>query len=235
MPLRVVLVRPGNAENVGAVARAMRNFGLEDWVLVAPEVEDLGPARRTAVHAGELLDRVRLCETLREAVADCVWTVGTSSRHVRGKRRLGPREAGLELAQRGHALGEQVALVFGGERSGLSNEDVDLCHDLSSVAADEAQPSLNLAQAALLYLYEVHQAQRALGPPPPAPVSPGATHAELEGVEGALRRALSGSGFLRADAERALRELSAPLRRSRLLRREAAMWRAALESLGKYR
>ena len=133
------------------------------------------------------------------------------------------------------ARSERLALVFGDERSGLSNEDCDLCHDLSAVAAESAQPSLNLAQAALLYLYEVHAARRALSPPPPAPAAAQATHAELEGLEDALRRSLERSGFLRADAERALRELASPLRRSRLERREAALWRAALESLAKYR
>jgi TrmH family RNA methyltransferase len=231
MPLRLVLVRPRNAENVGAVARAMRNFAVSDWVLVQPEVADLGPAQRTAVHAGELLEQVQVAESLADAVKDCVWIVGTSSRHVRGKRRLGPREAAEELARR-DAEGT-LALVFGDERSGLSNQDVDLCHDLSSVAAEMAQPSLNLAQAALLYCYEFHAAKRTLRPPLPPPHAPLATQEELEGIEDALRRALDRAGFLRVDEARALRELLTPLRRGKLLRREAALWRAALESLGK--
>ena len=221
MPLRLVLLGPRNAENVGAVARAMRNFGVSDWALVQPEVTDLGPAHRTAVHAQELLSQVKQAQSLSEAVADCVWVVGTSSRHVRGKRRFGPRELAQEVVRR------EV------ERSGLSNQDVDLCHDLSSVAAEDAQPSLNLAQAALLYCYEVHAARRALRPPPLPPAARHATHAELEGLEDALRRALDDAGFLRVDAARALRELLTPLRRGQPLSREVALWRAALESLAK--
>lgn len=232
VPLRLVLVHPQNPDNVGAVARVMKNFGLADWVLVSPEFgEDLDPARRLAVHAGELLERARIVATLDEAVADCVWVVGTSSRHVRGKRRLGPRQTAQEVVERG-AHGK-VALVFGGERSGLSNQEVDRCHDLSSVAAEEAQPSLNLAQAALLYCYEVHEAARALHPPPPPPEAIAATDEELSGVACALRATLEEAGFLQSDEERAIRELMTPLRRSRLLRREARLWRAALESMRK--
>ncbi len=231
--MRLVLLRPRSAENVGAVARAMRNFGVSDWTLVRPEVTDLAGAQRTAVHAGELLAQVKHAETLSEAVADCIWVVGTSSRHVRGKRRLGPSELAAEVALR--ERDGPVALVFGDERSGLSNEDVDLCHDLSAVAAEDAQPSLNLAQAALLYCYEVHAARRALAPPPPPSSAPLGTQAELEGLEDALRRALEVAGFLRVDEARALRELLTPLRRGRPLSREVALWRAALESMAKRR
>ncbi|MBX5482949.1 MAG: rRNA methyltransferase [Myxococcaceae bacterium] len=230
-PVRLVLLRPRNPDNVGAVARAMKNFGLTDWVLVSPGFDSIEPARRLAVHAGDLIDSVRRADTLTEAVQDCVWVVGTSSRRVRGKRRLSAREAAKEIAER--SMEGTVALVFGDERSGLTNEDVDRCHDLSAIAAEDAQPSLNLAQAAMLYCYELHQARRALAPPPPAPDAPLATDAELHGVEDALGRLLQAGGFLRADAARAVRELFAPLRRSRLRRKEAAMWRAALESVAK--
>src|SRR5687767_12486920 len=77
--LRVVLVRPRNPDNVGAVARALKNFGVRDWVLVAPGVPELSDARKMAVHAEDLLERVRIAGTLGEAVSDCAWIVGTSS------------------------------------------------------------------------------------------------------------------------------------------------------------
>src|SRR5262245_50349824 len=92
VPLRLVLMRPQNPDNVGAIARTMKNFGVREWVFVAPEFGDLNAAKRMAVHAEELLGQARIVGTLDEAVHDCVWVVGTSSRHVRGKRRLGPRE-----------------------------------------------------------------------------------------------------------------------------------------------
>jgi tRNA C32,U32 (ribose-2'-O)-methylase TrmJ len=81
-PVRVVLIRPRNPENLGAVARAMKNFGLADWAIAELGTHDFATARRVAVHAEDLLDRPRLVRTLDEAVADCAWVVGTSSRRV---------------------------------------------------------------------------------------------------------------------------------------------------------
>jgi tRNA/rRNA methyltransferase/tRNA (cytidine32/uridine32-2'-O)-methyltransferase len=229
--IRIVLLRPRVAENVGAAARAMKNFGFTDWAWVQPAFEDLEPARRLAVHAEELLETARRPSTLDEAISDCVWVVGTSSRHVRGKRRLGPRETAMELVER--SGDGPVALVFGDERSGMTNEEVDRCHDLSSIAAEDAQPSLNLAQAVLLYAHEVHQARRALHPPPPPALPVAASDAELVGLEETLRRALRERGFLQEEERHAIRDLMSPLVRSRLARREVRLWRAALESLAR--
>lgn len=231
IPLRLVLLRPRNPDNVGAVARAMKNFGLSDWALVSPGFPELDAAKKLAVHASDVLDRARIVERLDDAISDCVWVVGTSSRTVRGKRRLSPKETAQEVVER--AASGPVALVFGDERSGMSNEDVDRCHDLSAVAAEDAQPSLNLAQAALLYSYEVHQAFRERAPRKPAPEAVLASDQQVSGVEQALEKVLSSAGFLRVDEARALRELMAPLRRSRLQQKEAALWRAALETVAK--
>src|SRR5512141_2120351 len=137
-PVRIVLLRPRNPENLGAVARAMKNFGLADWAIAALGTHDFATMRRVAVHAEELLDRPRLCETLDEAVADCAWVVGTSSRAPPGKRRLTPAQVAAEaLAGAGRG---PTALVFGDERSGLTNAEIDRCHDLSAVPTDPAQP-----------------------------------------------------------------------------------------------
>src|SRR5512138_3006062 len=116
---RIVLVRPRNPENLGAVARALRNFGLEDWAIAALGTHDFEAARRVAVHAEDLLDRPRVVPTLADAVADCAWVVGTSSRRVRGKRRLSPPEVAREALAR--AAEGRTAIVFGDERSGLTN------------------------------------------------------------------------------------------------------------------
>ena len=123
---RIVLVRPRNPENLGAVARAMRNFELDDWAIVQLGTHDFATARRVAVHAEELLDRPRLCATLDEAVADCAWVVGTSARKVRGKSRLRPEEVGREAMARRPG---RTAVVFGEERSGLTGAELDRCHD----------------------------------------------------------------------------------------------------------
>lgn len=231
--IRLVLLRPRNPENLGAVARAMKNFGLADWAIAELGTHDFEAARRVAVHAEELLDRPRVVRTLDEAVADCAWVVGTSSRRVRGKRRLTPSEVAREaLARAGEG---RTAVVFGDERSGLTNADVDRCHDLSAIPTDDAQPSMNLAQAVVVYAWELRrqilEAEAAARPPPAPPA--GATDGELAAVEDALRDALRGAGFLAGPERHAVRDLAAGLRRARLSRREARLWLAALRTLGR--
>ncbi|ABC82757.1 RNA methyltransferase [Anaeromyxobacter dehalogenans] len=233
LPVRLVLLRPRNPENLGAVARAMKNFGADDWAIAELGTHDFAAMRRVAVHAGELLDRPRLVRTLDEAVADCAWVVGTSSRAVKGKRRLPPAEVAREALER--AAAGRTAIVFGDERSGLTNDEVHRCHDLSAIPAGEAQPSLNLAQAALVYLYELRKAALAAAAPPARAPEAGATDAELSAVEEALRAALRGGGFLAGPERHAVRDLAAALRRSRLSRREARLWLAALRTLGRGR
>ncbi|ACL66521.1 tRNA/rRNA methyltransferase (SpoU) [Anaeromyxobacter dehalogenans 2CP-1] len=233
LPVRLVLLRPRNPENLGAVARAMKNFGADDWAIAELGTHDFAAMRRVAVHAEELLDRPRLVRTLDEAVADCAWVVGTSSRTVKGKRRLPPAEVAREALER--AAAGRTAIVFGDERSGLTNDEVHRCHDLSAIPAGEAQPSLNLAQAALVYLYELRKAALAAAAPPSRAAEAGATDAELTAVEDALRAALRGGGFLAGPERHAVRDLTAALRRARLGRREARLWLAALRTLGRGR
>jgi len=235
--LRIVLVRPRNPENVGAVARAMRNFDLRDWAIVKLGTHDFASARRVAVHAEELLDTPRLCATLDEAVADCAWVVGTSARKVRGTPRLRPEEVGREVMARRPG---RTAIVFGDERSGLTAAEIDRCHDLSAIPTGAAQPSLNLAQAVLLYAWEACRAERdaieRTGAPAAAPSRPGvalATDAQLQAMEAALRDLLRAGGFLVGGERHAVRDLADVLRRGRPSPREARLWETALRSVGK--
>lgn len=229
LPLRMVLLRPRNPENLGAVARAMKNFGLGDWAICELGTHDFPAARRVAVHAEELLDRPRLCRTLDEAVADCAWVVGTSSRKVRGKRRLLP----AEVARQALGRGGRTALVFGDERSGLSNAEIARCDDLSAIPTAPDQPSLNLAQAVAIFAHELRTAALAAAETPPAPRAAAATDAELLRLEELLRRALREGGFLSGPERHALRDLAATLRRAALTRREARLWTAALARLAR--
>ncbi|HEX9051905.1 MAG TPA: RNA methyltransferase, partial [Anaeromyxobacter sp.] len=154
--VRIVLVRPRVPENLGAVARAMRNLGLEDWAVAALGTHDFAAARRVAVHAEDLLDRPRVVATLDEAVSDCAWVVATSSRRVRGKRQLSPEAVAREaLARAGEGT---TAIVFGDERGGLTNAEIARCDDVSAIPSAPAQPSLNLAQAVLVYAWELRRA-----------------------------------------------------------------------------
>lgn len=233
--VRIVLVRPRNPENLGAVARVMKNLGLEDWAIAALGTHDFDAARRVAVHAEDLLDRPRVVATLADAVADCAWVVGTSSRRVRGKRRLSPPEVAREALAR--SAEGPTAIVFGDERSGLTAEEVDRCHDLSAIPTTEDQPSMNLAQAVLVYAWELRRAGLEAGAGTRAGTragaGAGATDAELGRIEEALRAALRGAGFLAGPERHAVRDLVTTLRRARLSRREAALWMAALRTLGR--
>jgi tRNA/rRNA methyltransferase len=227
--MRLVLLRPRNPENLGAVARAMKNFGLSDWAIAELGTHDFAAMRRVAVHAEELLDRPRLVRTLDEAVADCAWVVGTSSRRVRGKRLLTPEEVAREAVAR--AAEGRTAVVFGDERSGLTNAEVLRCHDLSVIPTEAEQPSLNLAQAVLVYAYELRRALPRAARGAARGAGTGASDAELSRVEDALRSALRDGGFLRGPERHGVRDLMDALRRARLGRREARLWETALRTL----
>jgi tRNA/rRNA methyltransferase len=194
---RVVLVRPQVAGNLGATARIMRNMGLTDLVLVAPEADptDLR-ARRLSTHGESILRHCRRAGDLAEALADCVLAVGTSARTGGLVRRqsVGTPEEILPRAAALLAAGP-VALVFGPEPTGLTNEEVVRCHYLINIPTDPAYSSLNLAQAVAICLYELRKAWQKLAAPegPPEPPAP---FADQERMFDHLRRALEEIHFL---------------------------------------
>jgi tRNA/rRNA methyltransferase len=155
--LRVVLVRPKGSGNIGSVARAMKNFGINDLVVVGGGRTESFLARSMAVHARDVLKATRRFATLREAVADCGLVVGTTCRgglyreHSRPPRAAAPEIAAA--AQKG-----KCAIVFGPEDHGLSNEDLKHCQRLITIPTDAGYPSLNLAQAATVCFYEIFAA-----------------------------------------------------------------------------
>ncbi|MGC4113286.1 MAG: TrmH family RNA methyltransferase [Myxococcales bacterium] len=239
--VRIVLVRPAEPMNVGGVARAMKNCELDDLVLVEPRTDDWVTARRIAVHAEELLAQPQVVGSIAEAVADCVWVVGTSSREIPGRERIAPRQVGERCAQ----VEGRVALVFGGEESGLSNDDLVRCHALSCIPGGREQPSYNLAQAVLVYAYECLVARTSSAPPPPtdARTSPqpppasgggarGVPERELQLIEDATRQLLVASGFADPDRPRhGVLDLLQPLRRAGMTADEAKLWHAALRTV----
>jgi tRNA/rRNA methyltransferase len=208
---RVVLVGTQFEGNLGAVARVMRNFGLSDLRLVAPEADPRSAeAHRLATQGASVLDTARVVPDLGDAVADCVLVVGTSAKTGGPFRRQPARPAWevIPLVLEALASGP-AALVFGPERTGLTNEQLTRCHYLLTIPADEGYPSLNLAQAVAVCLYELRKAWLlAAGPPPARDIAP---HELQERVFENLRQALTEIHFLWGDnAERlqhALRHL----------------------------
>jgi tRNA/rRNA methyltransferase len=150
-----VLVAPQLGENIGAAARAMLNFGLTDLRLVRPR--DGWPnekAAATASGAVAVIDAARVYAATGEAVADCRYVVATTARpREMLLPTLSPAEAAEALKSR-MARGETCAVLFGGERSGLDNDDVALADAIVSIPVNPAFASLNLAQAALVVAYE---------------------------------------------------------------------------------
>lgn len=150
----VVLVRPMYGGNVGSVCRAMANMGLKSLSLVAPRELDLGEARMMACHAWEIFEGRREYGTLSEAVSDCVLVMGTTARdglyrqHARTPREWAPRA--LAAAELG-----RVALVFGPEDNGLTNEELALSTEIVQIPSSDGYLSLNLAQAVMICCYEV--------------------------------------------------------------------------------
>jgi TrmH family RNA methyltransferase len=224
--IHVVLLRPDDPLNIGAVARAMRNCELSKLTLVAPKKLDLVTARRVARHAEDLLAAPRVVDSLAEALTDAVWVVGTTSRSIEGRPPISPRQVATE-ADRLSDDGE-VAIVFGCEESGLSNEDLLGCHAISRISAGRAQPSYNLAQSVLLYAYEIHEAALKGVETRPVEVHR-APESELVLVEQALGDLLTHAGF--ADLSRprhGVRDMALALRRAGLTVEEAKLWHAAL-------
>jgi TrmH family RNA methyltransferase len=152
--LAIVLVRTRNPLNIGAVARAMLNFGVRELRLVTPYEASFREAR-SAVGAGAVLAAAREFSSVAEAVADCRLVIGSTAAR---RRELEQPLVGLEEAappvQAALARG-RVALLFGSEKHGLRREDFDHCHWLVRIATEDAQPSMNLGQAVAVCLWEL--------------------------------------------------------------------------------
>ena len=156
----IVLVEPQMGENIGAVARVMGNFGLSRLRVVKPR--DGWPntaARRSASGADRILDEAGLFDTVQEAVADCSFVVASTARqHAQAKEVVGPGENGERVFAKVSA-GENVAILFGRERSGLESEEVGLADIVVTLPVNPAFASLNLAQAVAIVGYEYFKLQ----------------------------------------------------------------------------
>lgn len=152
--IRIVLVRPQHPGNIGAAARAMKNMGLSQLILVAPRAFPADEAVARAAGADDILEAAQVVGTVREAVADCTMVVATSARpRTIAWPCLTPKEAALALWEGAQAA--PVALLFGAERTGLTNEEIDFAQSLVQIPVDPRFPSLNLAAAVQILCYEI--------------------------------------------------------------------------------
>jgi len=219
--LRVVLVRTRNPLNIGAAARAMSNFGFAHLRLVNPYKEGFREAR-SAVGAASVLAAAEEYKSLAEAVADCTLVVGTTAVGRRElQHSLRRPEEGARLIRRRLRSGS-VALLFGSEKTGLSNADLSHCHWVLRIPTVPENISMNLGQAVAVCLYElVRQAKPAHAAEQP----PRAAAAEVERITEMLLDALHASGYVKprgaAMAEEKVRRL---VRRLDLRASDAEVW-----------
>jgi TrmH family RNA methyltransferase len=226
--LHVVLVATRNPLNIGAAARAMSNFGFPRMRLVTP-YEPAFREARSAVGASELLASAKVYESVAEAVADCTLVVGTTAvRHRELHHPLRRLEVGARLLRK-HLASSSVALLFGSEKRGLSNEDLSHCHWLVRIPTCEENISMNLGQAVAVCLYEiVRNGKAAAQIEKRKPAKAG----EVERITGILLEALHESGYLNRrrvnDSEDRIRRL---VRRLHLPAEDTDAWLGMLRQI----
>jgi len=226
--LHVVLVATRNPLNIGAAARAMSNFGFPRLRLVNP-YEPAFREARSAVGASKLLASSQVFESVAEAVADCTLVVGTTAvRHRDLHHPLRRLEIGARLIRK-HLASSRVALLFGSEKRGLSNEDLSHCHWLMRIPTCEENISMNLGQAVAVCLYEVVREAKAAAQPEKRKL---ATAGEVERITGILLEALLASGYLTRrrvnDSEDRIRRL---VRRLNLPAEDTDAWLGMLRQI----
>jgi tRNA/rRNA methyltransferase len=229
---RVVLARPSHPANIGSAARAMKTMGVTDLRIVAPKRFPDPEATALASGAGDVLEAARVCATLEEALGDVVLAAGFSSR---GRDLSHPPQALREAVPQLVAATADgpVALVFGNETFGLTNEELGRCQLLVAIPANPAYASLNLAQAVQVACYELAMAAGAHA----VPAAPGRTPATVEEVEAFhahLQGAMVESGFLDpAQPKRLMERMRRMFARAGLEREEVRFLRGMLAAFEK--
>ncbi len=203
MSIRIVLVGTTHPGNIGAVARAMKNMGLSDLALVEPKHFPHKDATARASGALDVLKNALVVSTLRDALTDCVYVAGASARpRTIEWPGMGPRDCARRLVLESKA--GRVAAVFGPEKSGLHNDDLDLCHTLLTIPTDPDFSSLNLAMAVQVLAYELRIAGTTDTGPAFESGAPPATAEEMERFYTHLEQVMTDINFLDSDNPRYL-------------------------------
>lgn len=230
MNVRIVLVEPLEAGNVGAAARAMKNFGITDLVIVGGKTERTDDISAWwAVGAIDVVENARRVDTLEEALADCHLTVATTAvraRHV--YEQLMPDDV-ARLARETLAEEHRIAIVFGREKSGLTGQEIALCQRTASIPTSPEFPTMNLAQSVALFCYELGKDTRSR-----AALADPAPHHLLQRLNAQTRALLEEVDFFRENtADRICAELQALEGRAMLTTREASLLLAMVRSVAK--
>lgn len=225
MNLLVIAHQLRSPDNLGAIARAMANFGVSRLVLSDPATHDFRGAQTLAVGAEGIVRDLAVASTLDEALRSTVYAIGTTSRANAKRTAPVTPEQGAALL-REHAARGPVALVLGGEKRGLDDGELSRCQDVVVIPTVDVQPSMNVSHALTVLLYELRRAEL------PAPESgpAGAELGTVKALEERLAQALLQCGFLNPQApQHVLAELSRALVRGKLTQREAELWLSAME------
>lgn len=230
--IRIVLVGTQHPGNIGSAARAIKTMGLDRLVLVAPEKPPNAESEALAAGADDVLAGARIVGTLEEALAGCHAVLGCTARSRRvALPELAPHEAAARMVAGVAAGSGDVALVFGRERTGLTNEELHLCQAAVHIPANPGYSSLNLAAAVQVLAYEVRMAllAAAAAPGPAEPRDPPASHEQLESFYAQLGDTLDAIDFHKGRApESALRKLRRIFNRAALDEREVRLLRGIL-------
>jgi tRNA/rRNA methyltransferase len=193
--IRIVIVEPAGALNVGSIARVMKNMGLQRLVLVNPQCDPTGAeARQMAVHAQDVLNAAQIVQSLPTALQGCHRAIATTGRDQMGGLPIEHPRAALPWLLEAQGQSIASALIFGREDRGLTSTELDYAQRLVSIPTNPAYPSLNLAQAVAICCYELAQAKlpenrdsSAQSPPlPEPPAAIGQVNAYLQHLETVL-------------------------------------------------
>ena len=235
MSIRIVLVGTTHPGNIGAVARAMKNMGVSDLVLVNPRYFPRGDATARASGATDILESTKVVTTLADALTDCVYVAGASARaRTINWPTMGVRDCAERLLT--ESKQGKVAAVFGPEKSGLHNDDLDLCHTLLTIPTDPDFSSLNLAMAVQILTYELRVAGAIDRGPGFESEAPPASGEEMERFYTHLERVLQDIRFLNPENPRYLmRRLRRLYIRARPDKNEANILRGILTAIDRIR
>ncbi|WP_437615093.1 tRNA (cytosine(32)/uridine(32)-2'-O)-methyltransferase TrmJ [Erwinia sp. V71] len=233
--IRIVLVETSHTGNMGSVARAMKTMGLSNLYLVNPLVKPDSQAIALAAGASDVIGDAKIVDTFDEAIAGCRLVVGTSARsRSLPWPMLDPRECGIKSIEEGQQ--DPVALVFGRERVGLTNEELQKCHYHVAIAASPEYSSLNLAMAVQIIAYEVRMAflQSQEVAQPEFTESPYPLVDDLERFYQHMEQLMLNSGFIReANPGQVMSKIRRLYTRARPERDELNILRGMLSSLEK--